>query len=272
MWYSAQTCGNGDMIRKHPPLTSEQARHHIPIERTMPTEQQTQEYMHLRNLLVQWNSGKDGQIPVELYRAVSQKVEDYRCNYDWRDRITTGKHGRKGLVSAWGDRILPELYHEIPERYTSINCLIPYIPVVRNGKYALASTQDADITETPILATPYEYDDAFMIPFSNGRLYAVRMGEKWRVLTPVGGLKPYRGLEPLCDYVIENIYPAVSDVTGEIVIWPVEADGKFGLIMPDDFIAPEYDDFNMDYESGNIELLVAGNVARRIEMKGDLPF
>lgn len=285
MWFSAQTFGNGEMIRNLTPLTSDEARQYArtarplkastgdgsqPEPRIEPTDEQIQEYQHLRHRVAEWNEGRNGQIPGGLYRQISRKVEDYRCNNDWRDRIVKDKLGRKGLVSAFGDPVLPTAFHEIPERYASINCLIPYIPVVRDGRYALASTKDAEISEGA-LATPYEYDDAFLLPFSNGRLYAVRKGERWRILSPLP-VHPYNGIEPLCDYIIDRIYPLISSRDGEVIAWPFEADGRFGIIMLHRYIAPDFDDFRMDYESGVIDLINNGSVVKTIDINEELPF
>ena len=289
MWFSARTFGTGEMVRHLTPLTSDEARRYAreyqPMKaypedydgrtdtrepRIIPTEEQTMEYQVLRYRMSRWDQGLDGGIPVEMYRYVSRKVEDYRCNYDWRDRIIEDKRGRKGLESAFGELVLPTAFQEIPERYTSINGLIPYVPVVKDGRYALASTKDAETSDgTP--ATPYEYDDAFMLPFSNGRLYAVRSGAKWRILKPFIR-NPYDGIMPLCGYIIDRIYPVIADRHGDTIVWPIEADCKFGLIMNNMFVMPEYDDFSMDYETGLIKLINAGDVAKAIDINEGLPF
>lgn len=268
MRFSAQIFNNVEMISKLTPLTSDEARQFTLPDRIIPTSEQSADYLNLRMLMKEWCEGKH-QVSAEVYKIVSQKLEDYRCNYDWRDQTVTGKDGRVGLVNAAGEDILLPFYYEIPVRYASINCALPYIPVVREGKYALASTKGVE-TCSNILASPYEYDDAFPLPFSDGRYYAVRHGDKWRILQPFV-FKPHDGIEPLCDYIIDNIYPALAGKSYNVIGWPVESSGKWGLLLNNRFIAPEYDDFSIDFETEIISLIRNGEVVKTID-NADFPF
>lgn len=271
-WLSAMTFGRAsDLVKRGEPLTSPEIRHKArnlvpmkaypyepkgePMEREpriMPTNEQAEEYEILRMQLCTYQHKS---IPVEMYRAVSRKVEDYRCNYDWRDQIIE-QDGNKGLISAFGSMVLPPVFREIPERYSSIYGEVPLIPVVLGNKYALAVAG-----KEKVLATPYEYDDAFLIPFSNGKFYAVRMGEKWAVLKYDNKL----GLRALTDFILDAIYPVVANRDAESRIFPIVSGGKFGFICDMHYIKPEYDDFDMDDFTGDVKLYKDGNVTEIID-------
>ena len=271
-WLSALTFGKGtELIERGAPLTSPEIRHKArnlvpmkaypyehkgePLEREpriMPTNEQAEEYEMLRMQLCTYQHKS---IPVEMYRAVSRKVEDYRCNYDWRDQIIE-QNGNKGLISAFGSMVLPSVFREIPERYSSIYGEVPLIPVVLGNKYALAVAG-----KEKVLATPYEYDDAFLIPFSNGRFYAVRMGEKWAVLKYDNKL----GLRAITDFILDAIYPIVAERDAETRIFPIVSGGKFGFISDLHYIKPDYDDFEMDDFTGDVKLYKDGEVTEIID-------
>lgn len=282
-WLSALTFGRGsDLIKRGAPLTSPEIRHKarnlVPMKaypyeskgepserepRIVPTNDQAEEYEILRQLI---GSYQYKSIPVELYRAVSRKVEDYRCNYDWRDQIIE-KDGNKGLISAFGSMVLPPVFREIPERYSSIYGEVPLIPVMRGYKYALAVSQIDVYSKSPgadkekELATPYEYDDAFLIPFSNGKFYAVRIGEKWAVLK----YDKQFGLRTITDFVLDAIYPIVANNDAESRIFPIVSGGKFGFISDMHYMKPEYDDFEMDDFTGDVKLYKDGDVIEIID-------
>lgn len=271
-WLSALTFGKGtELIERCEPLTSPEnrykARNLVPMKaypyepkgeprerepRIIPTHEQAEEYEMLRMQLCTYQHKS---IPVEMYRAVSRKVEDYRCNYDWRDQIIE-KDGNKGLISAFGSMVLPPVFREIPERYSSIYGEVPLIPVMLGYKYALAVAGCEEV-----LATPYEYDDAFLIPFSNGRFYAVKIGEKWAVLK----YDDRFGLRTITDFTLDAIYPIVANRDAETRIFPTVSEGKFGFVSDMHYIKPEYDDFEMDDFTGDVKLYKDGEVTEIID-------
>lgn len=267
--------GSNLISRELEPLTSHEfrvdAKHYVPMRampldvhepnpkrepRGIPSKEQAEEYEFLRHKLISYQNKS---VPVVLYRAISRKVEDYRCNFDWRDQVIENE-GRKGLVSAFGEVILPPEFFEIPERYSSIYGEVPLIPVGLGNKYALAHTG-----ESGALATPYEYDDAFLIPYSEGMFYGVRIGLKWAVLK-----YDSLGLRDITGFVLDAIYPALVNDNYETRIWPVMSDGKWGFISPKHYIAPEYDDFMMDSHTGNVTIYKDGHEVEKIET--ELPF
>ncbi len=282
-WLSASIFGKGtELIERGEPLTSPAMRHKarnlVPMKaypyesdgkpferepRIIPTNDQAEEYEILRQQICTYQYKS---IPVEMYRYVSRKVEDYRCNYDWRDQIIE-KDGNKGLISAFGSMVLPPVFREIPERYSSIYGEVPLIPVVLGNKYALAVSQidvyskSSGAEKEMVLATPYEYDDAFLIQFSNGKFYAVRLGEKWAVLKYDNKF----GLRAITDFILDAIYPIVSTRDAETRIFPIVSDGKFGFISDMHYIKPEYDDFEMDDYTGDVNLFKDGNVTEIID-------
>lgn len=208
---------------------------YTPKKMMRPRKENCEEYQRFRETIIALNSGFDGEISLEAYCRISRYVEDLRCKYDWRDQVVQCL-GKEGLVSPFGKQVLPVAFHNVPERHISINFHIDYLPV-RNeyGSYALAKT----FQEIP-LTTLYEFDDAMMLQWSEGRYYAVSKEGMWNIY------RNYEGDLIFCSQAGYNIgaisYPIICR---NLLFWIIKSDNKLGILTRGFYVEPKYDSFEL---------------------------
>lgn len=208
---------------------------YIPKKMMRPRKENCEEYQRFRKLIVDLNSGWGYEMSLETYRRISRRLEDMRCKYDWRDQVVKCLD-KEGLVSPFGKLVLPVAFHNVPERHISIDFHIDYLPVRdKYGNYALAKTYQ----KIP-LTTLYEFDDAMMLQWSEGRYYAVKKDCEWNIYRNIQGELSFCSQ---AGFTIEDIsYPIMCR---NLLFWILKSGSKLGILTGGFYVEPEYDSFEL---------------------------